>query len=54
MTVLAIDQGTTSTRALLVDTAGRTRIVASLPPECFAAFDRMMQAAFVLGMATRD
>ena len=31
VTVLAIDQGTTSTRALLVDAAGRTRIVASLP-----------------------
>lgn len=27
------------------------RLVASLPPQCFAGLDDMMQAAVVLGMA---
>ena len=32
------------------DTAS-AQIVASLPPECFAEFDRMLEAAFAFGMA---
>ena len=35
---------------ILGDTAS-AQIVASLPPECFAEFDRMLEAAFAFGMS---
>ena len=35
------------------DTAS-AQIVASLPPECFAEFDRMLEAAFAFGVAMKE
>jgi len=36
------------------DDIDAARIVASLPPECFAEFDRMMETAFALGFAMKE
>ena len=36
------------------DDIDAAQIVASLPPDCFTEFDRMLEAAFAFGMAMKE